>query len=60
VEKDELWGFINPNGDLVIPHRYSSVDAFHEGLAEVEWEDEEGETHSGFIDRKGKRVEEEE
>jgi hypothetical protein len=60
VEKDELWGFINPEGELVIPHRYSSVDAFHEGLAEVEWEDEEGETRSGFIDRKGKRVEEEE
>lgn len=60
VEKDELWGFINPEGELVIPHRYSSVDAFHEGLAEVEWEDEDGETRSGFIDRKGKRVEEEE
>lgn len=60
VEKDELWGFINAKGDLVIPHRYSSTDAFHEGLAEVEWEDEEGETLSGFIDRTGKVVEDEE
>jgi hypothetical protein len=60
VEKDELWGFINAKGELVIPHRYTSTDAFHEGIAEVEWEDEEGETLSGFIDRTGKVVEEDE
>ena len=47
-------------GELVIPHRYSSADAFDEGRAEVEWEDEEGEDHSATIDRTGKVVEKDE
>ncbi len=36
VKKDGKWGFINTDGELVIPCIYDSVGAFSEGLCAVQ------------------------
>lgn len=46
-----LWGYINREGDIVIPPRYASARDFHEGLAEVEME-----RLWGYIDTEGRTV----
>ncbi|MGB3454648.1 MAG: WG repeat-containing protein [Moheibacter sp.] len=35
VKKDGKWGFINRNGELVIPYKYDIVGEFNEGLIPV-------------------------
>ena len=56
------WGFVDREGERVIPLRYDSVGDFHEGLARVTVgmkHDEQGELtggQSGFMDRTGKAV----
>lgn len=35
IVKDNLWGFINKKGELVVPHQYFQVGHFSEGLAAV-------------------------
>jgi len=51
VQQNEKWGFINQNGDLVIPIVYDSVATFSNGLAAVKqgnlW---------GYIDESGTEV----
>lgn len=51
VEKDDKYGFIDKNGNVVIPLKYDRAGSFHEGLAPVcigdKW---------GFIDKSGKVV----
>ena len=45
---NNLYGFINTEGDIVVPCIYKSAGDFHEGLAMV--------NTSGFIDKQGKIV----
>lgn len=47
----QFWGFIDTNGEKVIPFIYDSVSDFHEGLASVI---KEGKI--GFIDKMGNEV----
>lgn len=35
VEQDGKWGFVNQEGELVIPYRYNYARSFHDGLAMV-------------------------
>ena len=35
VEQDGMWGFVNLDGELVIPYKYHYVRSFHNGLAMV-------------------------
>ena len=35
VEQDGMWGFVNLDGELVIPYKYHYVRSFHDGLAMV-------------------------
>lgn len=35
VEQDGKWGFVDQDGELVIPHRYHYARSFHDGLAMV-------------------------
>ena len=35
VEQDGKWGFINQDGELVVPYKYNYVRSFHDGLAMV-------------------------
>lgn len=56
------WGFLDREGNRVIPMRYDSAGDFHEGLARVTVgmkHDEDGQLsggQSGFMDRTGKAV----
>ncbi|WP_284706630.1 WG repeat-containing protein [Micromonospora sp. XM-20-01] len=34
-EEQQLWGYANADGEMVIAHRYAEVQPFHEGLAWV-------------------------
>jgi hypothetical protein len=49
------WGFIDKDGKLVIPHKYTSAGSFHDGLALVSenYHNISGKPE-GFIDRTGK------
>ena len=51
VEKDDLYGFIDKSGNLVVPLKYESANNFSNGLALV-WIDDK----YGFIDKTGKEV----
>jgi hypothetical protein len=60
VKVKSQWGFINPSGKLVIPARFGSARAFHEGLAAVEIGVQvEGDVHDhtestwGFVNPQG-------
>jgi hypothetical protein len=48
-----LCGYINKTGGWIIPARYTSISAFHDGLAAVR---EEGESRSKYIDHSGQTV----
>ena len=56
VKKDGRWGYIEPTGTLVISHRFTTADDFEGGMAEVEWENNDGEKHSGIIDKAGNEI----
>ena len=51
VKKDGKYGFINTNGEEVIPCRYDFARSFSEGLADVEKD-----RKYGFINTKGEEV----
>ena len=51
VKKGDLWGFINQNGEEVIPCRYDGAGFFSEGLAAVKKGD-----LCGFINQNGEEV----
>lgn len=46
IEKDNLWGFMNEKGEIVIEPQYSFVQVFHEDVAWVKKDD-----HIFFIDK---------
>lgn len=50
VQKNKLWGFINKNGEVVIPIEYENVSAFNDGLASVR---KSGAYTWGYIDKEG-------
>lgn len=50
VTNYDSYGFINPDGELVIPASFAAVNYFHDGLACAL--DSSGE-HVGYIDKKG-------
>lgn len=49
VKETNLYGYIDVQGRLVIPYKYSYAQAFSQGLAAVEYND-----RYGFINREGK------
>lgn len=51
VAKNDKWGFINKNNEIVIPLIYDDVDGFSEGLAKVE---KDGKTF--IINKQGQKV----
>jgi len=51
VEKNGYWGYLNTNGEKVIPLKYSKAGDFTEGLAWVSYK-----SKSGYIDATGKMV----
>ncbi|MCW1884908.1 WG repeat-containing protein [Luteolibacter flavescens] len=54
ISVDRTWGFINADGEVVIPPRFSRVEKFSEGLVAVMLAaDGERREESGFIDAKG-------
>ena len=52
VAKDNLYGFINTAGELVIPYAYSNAHSFTEGLAPTS----NSKGFWGYIDTKGNWV----
>lgn len=54
VQLNEKWGFINKKGELVIEFSFDVVDDFSYGTATVEIYNEEGDSTSFLIDKKGK------
>ena len=48
VKFDEKWGFINPNGEVVIPFEYDEIQNFQNNLAAVKKSNK-----WGFINKKG-------
>ncbi len=55
-KETKLYGYINREGELVIPHKYSAAGDFSEGLAKVELKDSQNKLIEGFIDTKGEMV----
>ena len=55
VVKDEKYGFIDINGNEIIPCIYEFVGNFSEGLCDVLNRDENGNTLFGFLDVTGKK-----
>lgn len=60
---DGRWGYIDTTGKIVIPATYKQViasddgsEAFHGGLAKVEFETASGRLLSGYVDKTGKLV----
>lgn len=51
IEKDNLWGFMNEKGEIVIEPQYSFVQMFHEDAAWVKKDD-----HIFFIDKGGNPI----
>lgn len=55
VRTDKGWGYVNGNGDTVVPCQFTYAKPFSEGLAEV-GVGEGSDTRGGFIDHSGKLV----
>ncbi len=51
VKFDEKWGFINPNGEVVIPFEYDEIQNFQNNLAAVKKSNK-----WGFINKKGQLI----
>lgn len=51
-----LWGFIDKNGQVVIPPRFAAALTFHQGLCAVAEKDSIGKLKWGYIDTKGNYV----
>lgn len=51
VETEGLWGFVNENGDEIVPFKYDLAWSFSEGLAGVKTED-----RWGFINKAGEEI----
>ncbi len=51
----QLYGAIDPSGNLIIPYKYNSLYDFHDGYAYA-YSTEEGNSYSGIIDKDGWRV----
>lgn len=49
-------GYVNENGMIVIPLKYSAVGEFHEGLAWVATEQSDGDISCMFINKSGSRA----
>ena len=49
--KNDEWGVIDTDGNLIVPYHYDSISDFKDGLAKVR---KDGKT--GFIDRDGNEV----
>lgn len=54
--EDELYGYINTKGEVVITPKYNDANSFAEGLAVVSTKDKEGEEKYLVIDKKGETV----
>lgn len=52
---DGKWGFINKEGEEVIPCKYDDVKPFHEGMATV-WKESNDIYKCGFINKEGEEV----
>ncbi|WP_321276696.1 WG repeat-containing protein [Thiomicrorhabdus indica] len=53
-KETKLFGYMDTKGKIVIPFKYQYAQAFSEGLAKVEYKDEQGERRVGYIDTEGK------
>ena len=51
VELDGKWGFVNKQGEEVVPCKYDDVEEFSEGFAQVELNGK-----SGFVNEQGEEV----
>ena len=51
ARQNNMWGFINEEGETVVPFIYREVSAFSEGLAAVR-----ADSHYGYIDKNGNVV----
>lgn len=51
VQKDGKWGYINPEGKIVVPHQFNVAGPFSEGMASVKKGDK-----WGYINSQGKFV----
>jgi Caspase domain/WG containing repeat len=51
-KKDNLWGFIDKKGKIVIPFKYPNQTGFHKGFCGVKSED----GHWGIIDKMGNEI----
>lgn len=52
---NNLWGFINPNNEAIIPFNYTKVESFNNGLAYVE-ESQLSTTIRSYINKQGKVI----
>lgn len=52
ANKNWAWGFINPEGQLVIPYQFGSISSFYGGVAAFSGIDGE-KSKEGFIDKNG-------
>ncbi len=53
---NQMWGFINASGDVVLPPVYDHAESFSEGLALIEAKDSGLVPYKAFIDTKGKII----
>ena len=49
VEKNKLWGYVDKEGNTVVPYLYKAASSFSEGLAAVKKN-----KYWGYIDTKGR------
>jgi len=55
-EQSGLWGYLNTDGEVVIPPRYTHASSFKGGMAAVNLTDEAGEDVTAYIDWSGKVI----
>ena len=55
-KESRLFGYMDTKGNIVIPFKYDTAKDFSEGLAKVEYKDDQGNRMVGYIDTEGKEV----
>lgn len=55
-KESRLYGYMDTKGEIVIPFKYSTAKNFSEGLAKVEYKDQQGNRLKGYIDTTGNLV----
>lgn len=55
-KESRLFGYMDTKGTIVIPFQYDIAKDFSEGLAKVEYKDDQGNRMVGYIDTEGKQV----